>query len=170
VERCGMSDPSLRQRLVDHMILLVESVDGVRGVRYTLPQTDLIRHEVQGENLPMAYVYDGPEAEQFDGTQAVGLFLNRLQISVDILFKFTHRDEHDSLLRQGNEWLAELLRVVMEAAKQGEWNGVRKGPAMPVSADVNEMLEPITDVGIVSTVWEIPYHMPWATPAIQDTP
>lgn len=165
-----MSQPSLRQLLVDHFITLAGAVPGVQEVRYTLPQTDLIRQQVQPDTLPLAYVYDGPEAETFDGRQAQGLFLNTLQVSVDIVFPFTHRDDTDSLLRQGNEWLAELQRVYMEAAKQAEWNGVRKGPCMPVSADVNELLEPLTDVGLVSTVWELPYHMPWATPAVQDSP
>lgn len=160
----------VRQLIMDEMRAHLERTLPLRQVRYRTTASDLERCGFGPNEVPIAYLFDGPEAETF-GTETFGLFMNTLSIGVDVIYDFKHESDSEGFLRQGNVWLGKVIAAMMEFGPcLRHFKGAKGGDLLPIRADSVEVFG-IGDhpdaFGWLQTEWSLKYHYPYKTPYVQ---
>lgn len=133
---------TVRQQVVDHVIAQVAGITGVTAVRYRLPGSDQIRKPLRASDCPLAYVYDGPDDEQFNLDKYVGKSVNQLPISAALVDAFDPNATNDSangLLRKGNRYVGVLLAALNDTALDWPATGLQVDATTPTSAFLAEL-------------------------------
>lgn len=137
-----LAGTTIRQQVVDHVAAQVAGITGVVAVRYRLPGSDQIRKPLRPSECPLAYVYDGPDDEQFDLDKYVGKSVNQLPISAALVDAFDPNAPNDSaqgLLRKGNRYIGVLLEALNETALDWPAVGLNVDATTPTSAFLAEL-------------------------------